>query len=412
MDSIRQRFLQAEDDFLSIPPLDNKHLSDFAERWQTLRSDWESCLHGANRETQRLVGEVAGRIEELASDFYLLESQTLSLEDNLLSGIEDVFSSLTLEEKPVIQLEPVSGATAVIKTPSTGHDAISPTQWLLRNLHNPYPPPHVQFSKGRSANCKHTKDWFSKARQRIGWTRLLRDRFAGCRSITTDAAFRAFVRDDPDNPLDDDLMTAFLAIKSHAQLVYGGKAVVARSPPQRLRSISPTPSLTFSSSSEDTGDELYPTSLREIRFKRPSKRTLSDSPDSAPSKRRRLAVATSKYSPTDDRRRVESSPPLSLPSMGAVSPCTETPALRSRKRRLSESNSDRPRGVEGRRLHAVSDPLLTSTEQAWPDLNKTFQIPNPASTSPPGPTSFYLDFSNSLCIGPSTPGGFLLFRRT
>ena len=287
MDSICQRFLQAEDDFLLALHLDSQHLSAFAERWETLCADWESHLRKADHETRRLVDGVVGKIEELASDLHLVKSQTLSLEDDLLNGLEDVFASLTLEDKIVTQLNPVPGPTALPTTCSKERDAISPTQWLLRNLHNPYPPPHVQFSEGLNANCKHTKDWFSKARQRIGWTRLLRDRFAGCRSITTDAAFRAFVRDDPNNPLDDDLKTAFLAIKSHAQLVYGGKAVIPRSSPQRSRSISPTPSITFSSSSEDTCDELYPTSPLEGNLERPSKRALSDWPESPPPKRKR-----------------------------------------------------------------------------------------------------------------------------
>ena len=286
MDSIRQRFLQAENDFLSAPRSDNSHLADFAERWQTLWSDWELCLHEADHETRQLVEEVAARIEELASDFYLLESQTLSLKDDLLNSLEDVFAALTLEDNDAPQADPVSDTATTITAFPTERDTISPSQWLLHNLHNPYPLPHVQFSTGRSASSKHTKDWFSKARQRIGWTRLLRDRFAGCRSLAIDAAFRAFVRDDPSNPLDDDMKTAFLAIKSHAELVYGSEHVVCRPSPKRLRSISPTPSLT-SSSSEDT-DELCPTSPLESDFKRPSKRASLDSSDYPSLKRRRF----------------------------------------------------------------------------------------------------------------------------
>lgn len=285
MDTIRQRFLQAEDDFLSAPHLNNKHLADFADRWQTLWSDWESCLHEADHDTRQLVDDVVAKIEELASDLYLLESQTLSLKDDLLNGLEDVFASLTLDEVTVAQTDMSSGEAAAITTSSAECDTVSPAQWLLHNLHNPYPLPHVQFSTHRSTGSKHTKDWFSKARQRIGWTRLLRDRFAGCRSLATDAAFRAFIRDDPDNPLDEDLKTAFLAIKSHTELVYGGGAVVCLSSPKRLRSISPTPSLASSSGSEDT--EWYPTSSLK-NFKRSSKRASLDLSDSLPSKRRRF----------------------------------------------------------------------------------------------------------------------------
>jgi len=288
MNLIRQRFLQAEDEFLLASHLDNKHLADFAERWQALWSDWESCLHEADDDTRQLVDEVVVKIEELANDFYSFESQTLSLKDDLLNGLEDVFASLTLEENAVAQPDRVPDVATILKISSPEHDTTPPAQWLLHNLHNPYPFPHVRFFKGRTTSSKHIKDWFAKARQRIGWTRLLRDRFAGCRSLATDAAFRAFIRDDPGNPLDEDLKTAFLAIKSHAELVYGDGTVAPQTSPKRLRSISPTPSLTFSSSSEDTDDELYPTSPFEGNFKRSPKRVSSDSSGSPSPKRRRF----------------------------------------------------------------------------------------------------------------------------
>lgn len=295
MDSIRQRFLQAEKDFLLAARSDNHLLADFAERWQTLGSDWESCLHQADHETRQLVDGVVAKIEGLAGDFYLLESHARSLKDDLHDSLEDVFASLTLEDNTTTRPEPVPSITTVLTTSSPDHPAISPTQWLLHNLHNPYPLPHVRFSKGRAASSKHVKDWFSKARQRIGWARLLRDRFAGCRSLAIDAAFRAFVRDDPGNPLDGDLKTAFLAIKSHAELVYGDEAVVRQPSPKRLRSISPTPSLTFSSSSEDTDDEPCSVSLIESGFKRSSKRASLDQCGSPSQKRRRFAYC---YFPT------------------------------------------------------------------------------------------------------------------
>lgn len=288
MDSFRQRFLQAEKDFLLAARSDSQLLVGFAERWHALGTEWDSCLHEADHDTRKLVGGIAANIEELADDFYFFESHTGSLKDELLGDLEDVFASLTLEDKIAAQPDPFPDVTTAVATSSTEADVISPSKWLLHNLHNPYPPPHVRFSKGRGANCKQVKDWFSKARQRIGWTRLLRDRFAGCRSIATDAAFRVYVRDDPGNPLDDDLKTAFSAIKSHAELVYGDKATVFQSPSQRSRSISPTPSLTFSSSSEDTDDELHSTALPETGSKRSLKRTSSDSYKSPSPKRRRL----------------------------------------------------------------------------------------------------------------------------
>ena len=286
MDCIRQRFLQAEEDFLSATQLGVQALTDFADRWQTLQSDWESCFNETDDDTQRLANGVAAKIETLAGDFFTFESRTLSLEDGLLNSIEDALASLSLEDPvdPPINL-PSEGSSGVPGPPQSRHSAVSPSEWLLHNLHNPYPLPHLQFSAGHTAGSKHMKDWFSKARQRIGWTRLLRDRFAGCRTLATDAAFRALVRDDPENPLDGDLKTAFLAIRFHAELVYGENMVPP--PTKTSRSVSPTPSLTFSSSSEDSEDEQHYTPAPGGTIQRPSKRAYPDILCTPSPKRRR-----------------------------------------------------------------------------------------------------------------------------
>jgi len=285
MDSIRKRFLQAEQDFILAARSNDRALSDFAERWQKLQCDWESCRHEADPNTQRLAHGVAAGIEGLAGDFYAFESRTMSLKDDLLDSLEGAFSSLTLEDSVAPQTDSESDEPTT--TPSPDHGIISPSQWLLRNLHNPYPLPRMWFSTHLVAGSKHMKDWFAKARQRVGWTRLLRDRFAGCRTLAIDAAFRAFVRDDPNNPLDNDLKTAFLAIESHAKLVYGDKDTAPHSSPKRSRSISPTPSLTFSSGSDDSDDERCSISSPQRTFRRPSKRVSLDPPNPPSPKRSR-----------------------------------------------------------------------------------------------------------------------------
>ena len=412
MDSIRHRFLQAEEDFLSAAQLGDQALADFAERWQTLQSDWESCLHETDDSTRRLANGVASKIEVLAGDFFTFESRSISLEDDLLNGIEDALASLTLEDSVHL---PTPSASKLSESPRSDPGAASPSEWLLHNLHNPYPLPHTQFSTGYLAGSKHIKDWFSKARQRIGWTRLLRDRFAGCRSLAIEAAFRAFVRDDPANPLDADLQTAFSAIKSHAELVYGEDSVASKSPPKRLRSISPTPSLTFSSSSEDTDDDRCPIPLPEYVLDRPLKREYSDSSCSPLPKRRRCvesSAMTPVYSPIF---RMHQSPSPILRTRGNPPACPEITPVRPKKRRLSESDQDgsrpkRPRGVEGNRLHVTSDPLPVAAS-AWFDFGQSFQMPNPASTDPLEPSSFDLDFFNppslSPCVPFPTPGEFV-----
>lgn len=81
----------------------------------------------------------------------------------------------------------------------------------------------------------------------------------------------------------------------------------------------------------------------------------------------------------------------------------EPPSPRPKKRRLSESDSDSPRakyprGMEGGRLHAVSDPLTESTAPTWFNFDQSFQIPDPASTGPLGPSEFDVDFFDPSCL--------------
>jgi hypothetical protein len=58
---------------------------------------------------------------------------------------------------------------------------ISPSQWLLDNLYNPYPPGAVRWAMKESSELggRTVNEWLAKPRQ----TRLLRDRFSGCRSV-------------------------------------------------------------------------------------------------------------------------------------------------------------------------------------------------------------------------------------
>lgn len=411
MDTIQQRFLQAEEDFLLAAQSGVQPLSDFAERWQTLQSDWECCIHDADHSTQQLANGVAAKIRMFAGDLLTFESRALSLEDDLLNSIEDAFASLSLEDPIDPQTIPVPEYPPRVSGPSPPDSA----EWLLLNLHNPYPLPHLRFSGGRTAGSKHMKDWFSKARQRIGWSRLLRDRFAGCRSLAIDAAFRAFIRDNPNNPLDFDTKTAFLAIKNHAELVYGNN----HPSPERHRSISPTPSLT-SSASEDTDHDQCATPPSTVYSNRPSKRVILEPSGAHSRKRRRLVDHYPCYHQTPlmgPRVQPLQSPPSQ--TRETPSPCAGTISLRHRKRRLSESDHDgsqpkRPRGVEGGRNHSVSDPL-PRTEPTWIDFDRSFQIPNPASIDPLELSSFDINFFNPLSLPSctvSSPSGELYTNST
>lgn len=221
---------------------------------------------------------VFSRLEAISQCLANVDAATVSLTSTIMSEFEDIFASLDLESHDSPTQPPVV--------------AVSPTQWLLDNLHNPYPSTASKRAMEDSPELgsRTVNEWFARARQRIGWTRLLRDRFSGCRSAATDAAFRAFVRGDPRSPLDAELYAAFVAVKAHANLVYSASSpgtldiTPHQSPPSRSQSA--TPSLTHSTDSEDSDDDAFQPSRKR---KRSCPELPSDPhPVSSPSRKRRL----------------------------------------------------------------------------------------------------------------------------
>ena len=200
---------------------------------------------------------IASRLNVSQRLAHSVEAAIASVTASTLSKFEDIFASLSLEScHPPTKSSPV---------------ATSPTQWLLNNLHNPYPPSAVRRSMEESSELRGrtVNEWFARARQRIGWTRLLRDRFSGCRSVATDAAFRAFVRDDPCSPLDVELYYAFMGVKAHANLVYSPASSATQDitphPLPPSRSPSATPSLANSVDSESSNDDASQLSRKRKR---------------------------------------------------------------------------------------------------------------------------------------------------
>lgn len=205
---------------------------------------------------------VRSRLDIVSKFLAKTEAAIASVNSSTMAELDSLFASLDLESSD---------------PPAQPPCIVSPAQWLLDNLHNPYPPGAVKRAMKESPELgsRTVNEWFTKARQRIGWTRLLRDRFSGCRSAATDVAFRAFVRDDSRSPLDTELYAAFVAVKAHANLVYTppspGTPHITPHPSPPSRSPSATPSLTHSTDSEDSDEDAS-------RPSRKRKRSCSDLP--------------------------------------------------------------------------------------------------------------------------------------
>lgn len=251
---------QAENDILSA-------ILDGKDQFRRSECFWRASFEKdvASEESTLLLDVLSSRLDVISQ---CIERTEAAAEDNLLV-LDELLHGLEIADSEETQ-------------------TVSPSSWLLDNLHNPYPSSATKATMEPSPELdgRPVNEWFVRARQRIGWTRLLRDRFGGCRTAATDAAFRAFVREDPRSPLDRELRAAFVAVKSHAELVYGSASTESYPPahptPVSSRSQSPVPSLTHSSDSEDGTDEL--------QFSKKRKRTYTDPTHPSPSRKRRLSV--------------------------------------------------------------------------------------------------------------------------
>ena len=234
-----------------------------------------------------LSAAACGRDDEEALSEVLLSR--LNIVSQRLANVEAAIASVTSSTMAELNNLFASLDLKLSDLPVQPPCAVSPTKWLLENLHNPYPSGAIKRTMEDSPelNGRTVNEWLTRARQRIGWTRLLRDRFSGCRSAATDAAFRAFVREDPRSPLDAELDAAFMAIKAHANLVYAppspGTPALTPYPSPPSRSPSATPSLTHSTDSEDSDSDASQPSQKRKR----SCSELPSDPYLVPSRKRR-----------------------------------------------------------------------------------------------------------------------------
>jgi Mating-type protein beta 1/Homeobox KN domain len=283
-EDIRRRLLTAEGSFLAALLSDPESIDAFCAQWHVLLQDWNENSDTLEQETLDLANKVSHRIALLAGDFTKYQANVLSMTDGLDDDVATICDSFRTDTAPSPSLHKP--------------DKVLPATWLLQNLHNPYPSQTLRESMEVpvDSTAKSVSDWFAKARQRIGWTGLVRDRFGGSRAAATEAAFRAYVRDDSTNPLDSESMTAFLAIKSHAALVFAQNTSPGNDQcPGRSRCVSPTPSLMSSlgveDSDEDSEEDVSSPTVPLAGQKRSTSHPLVEChcyPDDRPSKRPRL----------------------------------------------------------------------------------------------------------------------------
>ena len=231
-DDLIQRLLSAESDFLAAFESGSQMLAESNQIWSSL----PDALHTASKtgsvskETLYLAHCVAARIANLANCFLNIrrgeQSSTTSLQRDCDAMLHQM-AALDLNASPdnrndarCSRSHPIASApNAECSSPSFLAAAY---QWLLDNLHNPYPTTEVKARIAATSSCQVSSinSWFINARRRIGWTTLCRKRFSNCRADMIDAAYRALVEEDPHRMLSPELSHSFVAVKVAAEALY------------------------------------------------------------------------------------------------------------------------------------------------------------------------------------------------
>ena len=233
---LSQRLHYAESDFLTALESGTTMLASYYQTWSTL----PDILHAASKtgsvgdETLSLAHSVASRIENLASCFLDIkrgeESYTTSLQRDCDAMLRQMAAldlnanpkSLQADNRNDVHCSRSYSSTPTPNTENSSPFLASAHQWLMDNLHNPYPTAEVKTRIATAASCRVSSinSWFINARRRIGWTTLCRERFSNYKADMIDAAYRALVEEDPQRALSPELRHSFVTIKVAAEGLY------------------------------------------------------------------------------------------------------------------------------------------------------------------------------------------------
>ncbi|KAF8140602.1 C-terminal domain of homeodomain 1-domain-containing protein [Boletus edulis] len=236
-DDLIQRLLFAENDFFTALESGSQMLASYNEAWSAL----PDALYTASKtgkvgkETFYLAHSVASRIANLANCFLDIrrgeESSTTSLQRDCDAMLHQMAAlDLNTNPKP-LQPDNSNDARCSRSHPSTtisNAEGLPPPflvtarQWLLENVHNPYPSKEVKARMAATSSCQVSSinSWFINTRRRIGWTTLCREHFSNCRADMIDAAYRALVEEDPQRALSPELRHSFVAMRVAVEDLY------------------------------------------------------------------------------------------------------------------------------------------------------------------------------------------------
>ncbi|TFY80027.1 hypothetical protein EWM64_g3982 [Hericium alpestre] len=229
--TLQSRFLAAEEHFLAAFTAGPQAMAAFDDTWTSLSVEFKSAMNiqQVDSQTSRIADTVASRIAILSEHLLALHSQVDTLSTTFKSRCLDILSCANADPPPTAHAPSVAPTSPTVAHPPSSFpysnsgfgvpslDMLA-SQWLLANLHDPYPSSFLKNSWASSCGCsvKDVQVWFAEARQHIGWTALAREKFAGCRRDTSEVASRAYSEDQGQLNLPCDVRRAFTAIRTNA----------------------------------------------------------------------------------------------------------------------------------------------------------------------------------------------------
>nr|AGS09174.1 b1 homeodomain mating type protein [Heterobasidion irregulare] len=185
-------------------------LEEFQKLWMELCTEFdeEARLDRVDEEVMAMANVTASIVSTLAGSLSHLEKKADALHDTLFKQLHRTLEDVDTPDPPT---------TPEDSSPSPSTPFQAGHQWLMHNLHNPYPSLAVkrELATFSDASIESINEWFQNAREQIGWTTLARHHFQGSRSAIVDAAWRAFVEPDSRRPLPQNLQRAFSIVKEN-----------------------------------------------------------------------------------------------------------------------------------------------------------------------------------------------------
>ncbi|KAG2367774.1 C-terminal domain of homeodomain 1-domain-containing protein [Suillus spraguei] len=221
---IRQRLLQAEDTLLdSVSRDDNfESLMSFKSSWNSFYADFSRCISSGelSDDTISLAHSVASRIGLITNCFSDFHKTCEESTNQFLEGVNSIldrFGRIIISPPTIISAQNLQSSESSLAL------FIEPAyNWLLANIHNPYPSSDTKANIASSSGCSMSSVtlWFISVRRRVGWTAICRKHFKNCRADTVDAAYRALVKEDPVRVLAPAIFHDFQQMKATTRDLY------------------------------------------------------------------------------------------------------------------------------------------------------------------------------------------------